>query len=817
MAMWPFRRKGWRKRSRTAPISADVDTQGRGRQGQPPNRTQTEPDPVMTGAGSTKERRENKLQRRRSRAYSFSPGRRDSLRIAPAQKQPTASFPAGSTPAVTGQFDGREGEVLNKGGASIPRAPTLHHDNSRNKRKSGQHLPGKQSSKRRKEDHDREAEIKAMSKFMPVRPATDSWTIGRPVKRQSIRGRNAFHRSWDEHPSSEVSLPVPESIDTAISSDSEQVSWKVSALDALAPRPTLRYSSHPLYGPASTSGPMRSTSMRKKLAERGPIPESTLKASKRIDDLANDLDASDIRELMERDKRRREMKKEKERERLERRLARRAEKQQREEAEAAKSGTPPPQNLERGVLGRELVTSGVDRTSAIITSSKMRPSYESSREQFKKLSSDEPIRREDAPSPLDNFYRTSSFPAEPSTQPDVAQHETGRKPDTEAPEPPSPRSTSPGLMNFMRSKKRRSSPTRSDFEKAESTPPQAIFLRAEDAESGGGRTSDSGSSRPWMSFFKWGGRNRRISGPSSFSNTSRDSMLANPPPQPPPSYVPRRVSGGMPKRTMSRFREDLPELPLSPPDSRVTSPEADPPPSEPLPIIPDDVQMRHDTPISGRRSQEGMRATPNYLHRDETQASPAPQSMSLASIDSEASWLSGRMGGGKRASTGLRNSSQTYPNRIASGGSESQSSGRTDDAIVDDEYLDSFAPDPLHRDSTGEAQSNRDEDDGREARWGAVGHTPTVMHHRETMRSREGLLIQSFDEEDQDADKASEDTFEEGVTPVEPQRATSVNLGRGHARNFSAGSAKLLNLTPRVSGENKRSTSTIEHLDHDGQ
>ena len=45
---------------------------------------------------------------------------------------------------------------------------------------------------------------------------------------------------------------------------------------------------------------------------------------------------------------------------------------------------------------------------------------------------------------------------------------------------------------------------------------------------------------------------------------------------------------------MSRFREDLPELPLSPPDSRVASPEADPPSADPLPIIldDDDVQMQ---------------------------------------------------------------------------------------------------------------------------------------------------------------------------------------------------------------------------------
>lgn len=808
MAMWPFRRKGSRKRSRTAPIAPDVDTKSRGRQGQLPNRAQTEPDTVMANADQPVERRgtPNKLHRRRSRAYSFSPGRQDSIGIARAKKQPVASLPPGSLPTIMDRGYRNRGESpLLNGDGSIPRVPTLHHDNSGNKRKSGQQLPRKKSSKRRKEDHDREAEIKAMSQFMPVRPATDTWTAGRPMKRESVRAKRAFHRSWDEHPSSDISLPVPESIDTSMSSDSEQVSWKVSAFDALAPRPTLRYSSHPIYGPANTSGPIRSPSSRKKLSEREPLPESALKASRRIDDLADDLDASDLRELMERDKRRREKKKEKERERVERRLARRAEKQRRQETEATRGGTPPPQNLERGVLGRELPTTGPDSTSAVVTSSKRRPSHDSPRQRSKEASPEAPpVNREDAPSPLDNFYRTDSIPAQSSTNIEVLQHEHERKPESTKQDPSSPRPSSPGLMNFIRSKKRRSrSPRQTGVEKIETNSPPSISLKAEDAESGGGRTSDSGSSRPWMSLFRWGGKIRRGSGPSSFSNTSRDSMLANPPPQPPASYVPRRVSGGIPKRTMSRFREDLPELPLSPPDSRVASPEAEHIPAEPLPIIHDDTQMRYDTPTSVRRSQEIMRATPSSFHRDEMQSSPAPQSMSLASIDSEASWLSGRVAP-KRASAGLRSSLQAQ--RIPSGNSDS--SGRTDEAIADDEYLNSVVPAELRRSSTGEARPSSDEEDGHDARWGEVGHIPTVMHHRETMRSREGLLLQSFEDE-KDIEKSSakssdEGTFEEGVSPVEPQRARSVLLNKGHVRNFSAGSAKLLDLSPRPSGENKR-------------
>ncbi|KAI1143130.1 hypothetical protein F5Y05DRAFT_143543 [Hypoxylon sp. FL0543] len=784
MAMWPFRRRGSRKRTRTPAVDSDADTTGRGRQSQPPSRSQTEP---IGTPDPSKARRDgpNKLQRR-PRTYSFSPGRRDSIRVTKAKKGPIASMPP-SLPSANNGIPTASNESF------ATRVPTLHHSSSRNKRR-GQPLPRKKSSKRRKEDHDREAEIKAMSQFMPVRPATDAWTAGRPMRKESKRMRTGFNRDWDE-PSSDISLPLPASIHSAMSSDSEQLSWKVSTLEALAPRPTLRCASNPIYGPGASAGLTRSQSTKRKLADRGTIPEATLRAHKRIDDLADDLDAADLRELMERDQRRREKKMEKERERVERRLARRAEKQRAQEAEARKSGTPPPQNLERGVLGREMAGEGSEPASVVVTSSRRRRSHDAT----KRDSGDqnELEKREDSPKPLDEFHRTESIPLEPSTP--AKAPESQHVSESIQEHPPSSRSSSPRILSFIRRKSRSKSPKDTDQAKTLVESPSPAPTKPDYAESG--RVSDSSSSRPWRSFFKWG-RHRRSSGPSSFSNTSRDSMLAGPPPAH-ANYVPRKVSSNVPKRTMSRFREDLPELPISPPDSRVASPEAEPLPTEPLPSIPDDVQMRYDTPTSGHRSHDALRATPISWHRDEVQASPAPQSMSLASIDSEASWLSGRISR-KRASSGMRNSLQQYPQPIFSGGSEGHASD--DDNIVEDEYMNSVVPTRSHTKSTGEARPSSDEeDDGHEAKWGEVGHTPTVMHHRDTMRSREGLL-QSFDDEedDRDLEKYSDDE-EEGHSPVQAQRATSIHLDKGHVRNFSAGSAKLLEISPRASGENRRS------------
>ncbi|KAI1163706.1 hypothetical protein F5B18DRAFT_307569 [Nemania serpens] len=776
MAMWPFRRRGSRERSRTAAIdNANEGAPGGGQSYQPPPRTQTEPSSILPNAVTTVGG--TRIPQRRNRAYSFSPGRQDSIRATKLRKKSSVQAHE-SLPTMD----------------IAQRVPTLYHGNS-NKRR-GQPLLRKKSSKRRKEDHDREAEIKAMSQFMPARPAADSWTSARSIKRENRHTSGAIG-----HLSSDVSILVPESIHSGMSSDSEQISWRVSTFDALSPRPTLRYSSSPVMNSAPSSGLVRSQSNRRKLAGPTVIPESALHARQRIHELADDLGASDLRELMERDKRRRERKMEKERERAERRLARRAERQQAEEAAAAKTGSLPPANLERGVLGREMPDSSRDRTSAIITSSRRRSSGDSRRQSRQSSQIEELENRGKTPSPLDEFYRTDSIPPpEPSTEavgPAMSPRQT---------EPISARPSSPRLFSFMRPKRSRSnSPQQPEPVPTSVHSHTATSIKLDDAESVS-RTSDSRSSRPWLSLFRWG-KDRRSSGPSSFSNTSRDSMLGSQQ-VPLTNYIPpRKVSSGVPKRTMSRFREDLPELPISPPDSRVASPEAEPIPAEPLPAIPDDVVVRYDTPIESHRYHEAMRAAPISIRRDEIQPSPALHSMSLASIDSEASWLSGRISR-KRTSSGMRSSLQYPPRTVSalSGRSEAQTSEHTeDDNIVDDEYLNSVVPARSHRLSTGEARPSSDEEDELSPKWGAVGQTPTVVQHSETMHSREGIL-QSFDDDKEHFGNINEsDDDEDRQSPGTPQRATSVKLNKGHSRNFSAGSAKLFEVAPRASSDHKRS------------
>ncbi|KAM7188174.1 hypothetical protein V8F20_010670 [Naviculisporaceae sp. PSN 640] len=831
MALWPFRRKSRRKRSRVTTTDFD-ETRGRAKEPPAPPRSYTTPDTTMTGTtpeGGRKGRASpNKLQRR-PRTYSFSPGRNDSINVGrklstKAKREPRLKQPATGAPPV-----GFGAEKIESGGPGGPneyvfdRVPTLH-----NKR-DGDHLPRKKSSKkRRRNDPEREAEIKAMSAFVPVRSATEDWTSGRPMKKDSKRIKTGFslgfrgsgRHEWDkENRSSDISIPVAESIRSAMSSDSEHISYQVSALDALAPRPTLRYTISPAFG-GSGDGPVipaRRSSQRGQRMLSMPIPEATLKAHKRIDDLADELSAGDLRELMERDQRRRQRKRERDAERLEQRLLRRAEKQRAQDAEARRDGKESPPNLERGVLGRESIGLGIEPASAIITSSKRRqPSKRRSHQLEGEGEGAEEGEEETPANPLAAFHRTTSIPLSP-----IEQHE--------ADEPVTPLKSPKSRSSFLRPKFSRSkSPLDSEATKTE--PSESLRK--------GSETSSSRGQLSWMSIFKWGLRNKRSSeGPSSFSNTSRDSMqTAQVPIQPvTTNFVPRRVSSGVPKRTMSRFREDLPELPLSPPDSRLQSPEAEAIPHTIAEASPDlnrgmtftvPAQLgQYDTPTSEQRSMEAMRQTPStFGHPDEPALpSPEPHTVSLASIDSEASWLSGRLSKKRVSSSVPQPAPVEIPRRTSElelEYDEHEPREHEEMSITEDDYLSRVAThspvaDRNRQSTVGEGRPSSDGEG--EAHWGSVrGHHPTLVHSSTVgrMKSREGLL-NTFGEAPEIVAGDEDGGEKEETSPISPtsdtsgasteeagagiQRATSINLGKGHARHISAGSARLLAISPRSS------------------
>ncbi|KAJ2904396.1 uncharacterized protein MKZ38_008181 [Zalerion maritima] len=927
MGLWLFHRKS-HKRSRSGANLSDPEVNAAQSQG--PQQSQT-PDVQSKPKRQRTNGEPNKLRRRRNRDLSYSPGRQDLIQVS-RQRRKSREFPALPHPQQSSHQQRSyyppqahplrhtpqppSGSDSHNGSQEWFRYPTL-----RKQPVSSAQMKRTKSSKRRRVDRNREAEIRKMSSHIePLRPATEQWMSGRPSRRDSRRIRGGFFS-----PSSEVSLPSAASIRSSISTDSERAAFRVLATNTLAPRPTLRYSSrhgyprHHEYDPFAYGGDatreglglLRSRSQSKKLVEHPPIPEATLRAHKRIDDLADDLTASDIRELMERDMRRRERKKQRDQERMERRLSRQVQKEQlqREQAEREQTGGP---SLERGVIGRELAGMGVTQPpSAILTSSRLRASDgdKPMRMDVDDEAASPPSNRESTsssqPRPLEQFHRAESIHINEDHDKYMTQDESMlptpprelNEPTTEhsdiiyEEEEPSPAvaaaiAAASGFPERKASINRRKSDRRVLTKKSRSRSPPLTHetqgvtspIRQDDTSTTHKSSETGGSGRAsrmsWTAIFKWPVRKKRSSaGPSSFSNTSRDSMQAayiaytaaaavassasaasssvpqpgSVPIAPNITFIPPRRDGtpSVPRRTVSRFREDLPETTISPPRSGIQSPTANSPPSMPVAGEELDPEYYSGEPTPTQDTHTPRRevdiATPTSMQTIQMSSvdpSPEPQSMSLASLDSEGSWFGGGMGAGRKKRARLsslnqyQQPEQQQEQREEAVSSASNANNTEDDlGLSEDEYFTRLSPPrgQALRVSTGEARPSSDggnPGDGEatgEATWGTLPRTPTVHHEAHRMKSSEGLLNSYGDvndvdsEEDKemrvdnekedsgiDTDPESPESPERGEEPAGLQRATSINLGRSHVRHISAGSAKLLELTPRASVEGKR-------------
>ncbi|KAK5136585.1 hypothetical protein LTR08_002599 [Meristemomyces frigidus] len=352
------------------------------------------------------------------------------------------------------------------------------------------------------------------------------------------------------------------------------------------------------------------------------------------------------------------------------------------------------------------------------------------------------------------------------------------------------------------------------------------------------RTSEPKERRTgaWASFFRRGGTTFKRPGeegrssPSdfSFSNTSRESMRNQPLPAhlvgidtPPPTQ--RSKSTGAPVRAKSRFREDLPEMPISPPDSRMPSP---------------DVTMATADAAAARRARrkskpvDALGATAknpehdaSVIGRNDTPVSPSVRSQrlmsaSMASVDSEGSWL---------ASSGQRQSMQSALSRsigsLSKRRAEFNASYEELGGDRDAEYVQRAthgvafhsqrAGSPAMAGAGPDEESEYGEDVPEETLpadpltvHGSVRRKPTLVHRDLHVKSREGLLADyatgaeptgtqdsphSLDSmTGPDADQFDLDLEESTETQV--QSARSVNYGKNHARQMSAGSAKLLDI-----------------------
>lgn len=754
---------------------------------------------------------------------------------APRQPLSTAPHDRGDVPSYYFQNTTSLSSLQPENFQAMFGSPTLRAKRSTNEPS----VPRRKSSKRKAEDHAREQEIKAMSSPIPVpkRPTSHASGI---MARETKRIPGGLNRNL-ERPLSEVSLPLPESVHSTMSMVSDSHGFKVSSFDALSPRPTIRYLENPRNNAAPGSmGPSR-TSTRKEKEKQPVIPEEGFKSKKRIEDLADDLDAGSIRELMERDRRRSERNGRSEQERLQRRLQRKADKERAAEKRREGGEGPSNENADPKDMGEDDVGLGIG--SAVSSPVTRNPLSEPGAGQGTRISEPWLNHRSRDRLPLESpFSDTIASPAEwpsPAEELDVPVLETAKavrlsQASMSPPTSPVQKSHGPSSLSQLSDY---GSPSSPDI-------PDRIDPDRRDSDNSARISSN------WTAIFRRSGTrakrdsmDRGRAAPSEFSNTSRESFR-----QMPPSAFARvpPARAGTPVRTQSRFREDLPELP-TPPDSRLQSPEA----TVPTPLPPQPGQPGYTTPSPTKIAssphhplsdihpafREEVALSRHQSVRSQTADIPpsAILSQSLASVDSEGSWLTGRP---------VKRSSQTLVNPLRESGSSLQQRWRELGASEEElgiapnekEYGGRLSPGPgevsqgertrKRQDMAGSGGIGSDSEDDNtlhsqpaglnqedEGKWhNAVGKQPTIVRQGARAKSREGLL-NDF--------QAAEDSAESSPTGDSPtgqpfrdsslgrensfiHRATSIDLAKGHARHISAGSARLLHLPPRSSGEMKR-------------
>lgn len=688
--------------------------------------------------------------------------------------------------------------------SAIPIQPTLRAKRSANE----SNLPRRKSSKRKADDHAREQEIKAMSSPIPI-PARPTSRTGGMLVRDSKAIPGGLNRNF-ERPVSDVSVPLPESIHSSMSVASDQHGFRVSALDALSPRPTIRYSGNTRQNNGSGSLRPSRTSTRK---DKQPIiPEENVKSKKRIDELADDLDAGSLRELMERDRRRREKSRRSDQEKLQRRLQRKANKQRaEEEAEVAKPD----------------VGLGIAASSVAGLAKSNREEETTTPESWLKDPSGEHTPMDPFIDPMVGGSTTHLEGPTPADDPDEPIVETAKavrlsSASMSPPTSPTLPLQAPPNMSQLADMGRRSTPSIPELTESE----------RRDSETSTRVTSS------WTNIFRRSGtRAKRSSAdrgrtPSEFSNTSRDSLPRQMPPSAFAARIPQARSG-TPMRTQSRFREDLPELPISPPESRVHSPEVPRDTQSPIPGASSGIPASPDQPLSeihpAFREEVALSRHQSMRSAHSPEVPPsAILSQSLASVDSEGSWLRPV----KRLSQPQANSSRDSGGSLQKHLENLARSGEDYDPAPDQEPSDRLTPAPeevLSRERTGRARHllgphlDDDSDDEsalhgqpatlpqEEGTWhGALGRHPTIVRQGARARSREGLLNDFQAEEESTETSPISPEEESPIAQVSSpemsyiHRATSVDLGKSHARHISAGSARLLDLPRRPSGEMKR-------------
>ncbi|BDD62747.1 hypothetical protein MPDQ_006147 [Monascus purpureus] len=673
---------------------------------------------------------------------------------------------------------------------AFPRAASLF------KGKQGDTGPGllrRKMSKRKANDIAREHEIRLLASA----PIDIPHRHGDHSSMDTGRGRKSSSRRTDRF-RSDTSLSARDSAGSSCSDISETYTFKVNAFAVWTPRPAVHYVEPPRTPAERSRNPSTASVGR----EKATVSDETSHANNRVENLADDLDAGALRELLERDRRRKERKRVERQKERDRRLKRRAERDQEACLPAEQGARDEHGNIIGVPCGRASQSDSAENDGYRNNAPKAPETRSGTWPQDSSSGSEE--RTLECPESMHAVGNTDSYSSvqvpKLATRPSLAlSQDTGMSFTTTSP------------SQSIRQKF--GSANGSQFSFAPGS--MSDISRTVESER---RLSDQSSRRmnSLSSFIRRGSSRLKRSyraqardQQSDFSNTSSHEsffkVYTQSSPEPLPQAPQKLFLGtGTIKRSQSKFKEHFGDEPLSPPDSRLQSPEI----PETIPDVSAPADEEHstmdvdpmslDTPISEAEPCD----LETHQHRswdDESletwDDNNIPLSQSLASVDSEGSWMSGQF---------LRRISQRRLNSVRQSigsaghdtleeeedGQDATSKGARH-APNSDERRVSFAESGrASSHALGDGSVNYDEDsEGRslagdgETWHDEIGRRPVVVSPTTRPKSTQVLLLKSvreltpiFPEEEIEVD-----AMEEPSSEVDP--AGGINGEQGQSDN----------------------------------
>ncbi|KAJ5952281.1 uncharacterized protein N7479_010694 [Penicillium vulpinum] len=537
-----------------------------------------------------------------------------------------------------------------------PRDPPLSRTGSLLRRKPSQNanVPNKlrrKLSKRKANEIMREREIRLLSSTpidIPHHTTTASADYALEKRRRKANGRRA------DRYMSDISLSIRDSATSSTSDMSDPYTYKVNAFAALTPRPIVRYVEAPrLQTARSTNQPVPARQDKDRLQGLTMSDQDFYYSKRRVNELADSLDAGALRELLDRDRRRREKRQVDEQERLRRKLQERADAQQAEEQKVQVATEPVPEPVpepETEVAQPEPSVAKVAEPENFV-----------SNEETTAPQVDEPM----AVVPEHGSWLLGASKGSENTgrESRESSHAVSNIDDSSVRERRLAQRPSFALSHDITMSRTTLSPSQSSVRHGLTSPSHSQtcgsdISRGVDSERRLSETSGRRGNTITSLFRRGSSRLKRTykerfhDSTPEVSNASHESFykIHTQSSPPPPSIIPPRIlmPTGTLMRSQSKFTEHFGDEPLSPPDSRLQSPDI---PEEVLPeevlepsLERDETFLREPTPSPGVDIKNPNRSHHRSWASDsiDTEADNVPLSQSLASIDSEGSWMSGQ-------------------------------------------------------------------------------------------------------------------------------------------------------------------------------